>query len=449
MLRRFSSCLFAACVFALAARAEPLPATAVVQDLTYARDVWAAKDRSFSPEARTRMLAFIGDQMAHARPMERTDLALIFAQAQAMSGNDHTQSDYFNEADLFHALPISFWLFPEGAVITRAHPSQADLLGARILKIGGVSVGEAGRRVAKYISGTDERHRFLTPTWLTRMEVLQAVGLADGGGATIEVRLSDGRIITRTLGIAPTPDPAAASPTWRQSMVPGKGPNPWPHVLDRQAALPLYLQTPDELTATPLADGRILYVRSTSLSPYTDEPMAVQSKAYSIMEKVIRSGRAPDDVVVDLRYNGGGNFLNITNFSTELAGLTAPRGHIYVITGRATNSAAIVFTALLKGQARGRTTIVGEEASDNLWFWSEGGALQAPASKLPLHFTDGYHDWAHGCADRSKCYWPVVFHGVAVGSIRPDKPVEMTYADYVAGRDPALEAVLTLARAGH
>jgi hypothetical protein len=449
MFRGISLCLLAACAIAVPASAEPLSSAAVVQDLTYARDVWAAKDHSYSPEARTRMLAFIDDEIAHPRPMERTGLALVFAQAQAMSGNDHTQSDYFNEADLFHSLPISFWLFPEGAVITRAHPSQADLLGAQILKIGGVSVTEAGRRVAKYISGTDERHRFLTPTWLTRLEVLQAVGLADSGGATFELRLGDGRVVTRTLGAAPTPDPAAGSPTWRQSMVPGKGPNPWPHVLDRRAALPLYLQAPDEMTATPLEGGRILYVRSTSLSPYTDDPLAVQIKAYSIMDKVIRSGRPPADVVVDLRYNGGGNFLNITNFTTELVGLIGPSGHIYVITGRATNSAAIVFTALLKGQARGRTTIVGEEASDNLWFWSEGGTLQAPASKLPLHYTDGYHDWAHGCSDLSKCYWPVVFHGVAVGSIRPDKPVEMTYADYVTGRDPALEAVLTLARAGH
>jgi C-terminal processing protease CtpA/Prc len=203
------------------------------------------------------------------------------------------------------------------------------------------------------------------------------------------------------------------------------------------------------MTATPLEGGRVLYVRSTSLSPYTDAPMMVQIKAYAIMEQVIRSGGAPTDVVVDLRYNGGGNFLNITNFATELVGLIGPSGHVYVITGRATNSAAIVFTALLKGQARGRTTIVGEEASDNLWFWSEGGTLQAPASKLPLHYTDGYHDWAHGCGDRSKCYWPAMFHGVAVGSIRPDKPIEMTYADYVAGRDPALEAALALARAGH
>src|SRR5579859_5667190 len=84
--------LVAACLMATPAAAEPLPAPSVVQDLTFARDVWAVRERSFSPEARTRMLAFLGDQIAHARPMERTELALVFSEAQAMSGNDHTQS---------------------------------------------------------------------------------------------------------------------------------------------------------------------------------------------------------------------------------------------------------------------------------------------------------------------------------------------------------------------
>jgi hypothetical protein len=116
-------------------------------------------------------------------------------------------------------------------------------------------------------------------------------------------------------------------------------------------------------------------VRSTSLSPYTDNPAAVVSKAYDVMDEVVKSGVIPGDVVVDLRYNGGGNFLNVVGFAKELAGLVGPDGRIWVITGRTTNSAAIVFTALLKAEGKGRTRIVGEEASDALTFWWEGGGL--------------------------------------------------------------------------
>jgi hypothetical protein len=207
------------------------------------------------------------------------------------------------------------------------------------------------------------------------------------------------------------------------------------------AALPLFAAAPDEFTASKIGDGSILYVRSTSLSPYEGE-MTVMIKAYQIMEKVVR-GPLPRDAIVDLRYNGGGNMFNVIAFSKELAGIVHSPGHIYIIESRATFSAAIAFAAMLKRDSGGTAILVGEEPSDNPWFWSEGQTIQAPASKLPLRYADGYHDWAHGCTDLSRCYWPVVFHGAAVGSLSPDIPVAMAFSDYAAGRDPALAAIET------
>ncbi|HXI88318.1 MAG TPA: hypothetical protein VNH64_12720 [Parvularculaceae bacterium] len=432
----------AAPIRAVAADAAALSKADVVQDLTFFRDIYAPKERSYTPKTRAQMEEFIDDAIARAQPMPRYALALEFAQAQAFSNNAHTYSDYFGVDDLFHSLPISFWEFPEGAIVTRAHPEFRRLLGAKILTIGGAPYAAAAERVAKFIPGTAERKRYLTPSWLSRIEVLDAVALAHDGVAEIGFELANGEHVVEHLGAAPTPDPAEESPAWRASLVPGKGPDPWPHVLDTLKILPLQTQKPDELMATPLDDGDIVYIRSTSLSPYTDEPAAVIIKAYLIMDNLVKSGKRPDAIIVDLRYNGGGNFFNIINFSKELTGILKPRGHIYVLEGRATFSAAISFTALLKSEAHGRATLVGEEASDTPWFWSEGGVLEAPASKLPLNYRDGRHDWAHGCTDLATCYWPVVFHGVAAGSLRPDMPIEMTYADYARGEDAALDAVM-------
>jgi hypothetical protein len=431
----------------LPAAAEALTRDAVVRDLTYFRDVWAAKEKAFTPEARSRMLAFVNARIAGARPMERWELALVFAEAQAMSGNNHTDGSYPFADGLFRTLPISFWDFPEGFVVTRAHPDFRRLLGARIVSIGGVPAPEASRRIAKYVSGTAQRRKYVAPSWLARLEVLSSVGLAKEGSSAFEFVLADGRTETVNLGAAPTPDPAGRSETWRASMVPGKGPNPWPHVLDAVPEVPPFAAPPDELTARPLYGGKVLVVRSTSLSPYTDDRGAVVGKAYDIVDAAVKSGTIPKDVVVDLRYNGGGNFLNIVDFAKELTGLVGEDGRVWVITGRTTNSAAIVFTALLKANGKGRTKIVGEEVSDALTFLSEGGGLEAPASKLPLRYTDGYHDWARGCTDLARCYWPVVFHGVAVGTLSPDIPVETTFAEYVAGKDPAMDRILAAIRA--
>ncbi len=442
MSRMRRAALAAALFVSAAAAAEPLTKESVEKDLRYFREVWAGKERAYAPEDRARMLAFVDARIASAKPMERWELALVFAEAMAMSGNDHTDGEYPFTPDLFTVLPISLWDFPEGLVVTRAHPEFRRLLGGRVVSIGGVGAKEAAARVGRFIPGIPQRKRYMAPAWLTRLEPLRAAGLADEGAATFELLLADGRRETVRLGAAPTADPAARSMPWRASLVPGKGPNPWPHVLDGLREVPPYAAPPDEMTSRALYGGKVLVVRSTSLSPYTDNAGAVVGKAYDVVDDVVKSGVLPKDVVVDLRFNGGGNFLNIVGFARELAGLVGPDGGIWVVTGRTTNSAAIVFTALLKAEGRGRTRIVGEEASDRLTFWSEGGGLEAPASKLPLRYTDGYHDWANGCTDLTRCYWPVVFHGVAVGSISPDLPVETTFAEYAAGKDPPLDRIL-------
>jgi len=429
-----------ALVCAARAPAEVLPASAVAADLAYLRDVWAARERSLTPAARARVASFIDAHLERPRAMERHELALLFWEAQALTGNNHSQSSFLDVDGLFTSLPFSCWFFPEGAVVTRAHPDYRRLLGARIVAIGGVSTEEATRRVERFIAGTPQRKRYVAPALLARLEVLEAVGLARGRAADVDLVLPSGERVAERLGPAPSPDPAARSAPWRASMVPGKGPAPWPHVLDSLPALPPYVRPPDEMSSLSLGED-VLYVRSTSLASPGDE-MSVQRKAYEVVDGAVKSGRRPRDLVVDLRYNGGGNLFNVLSLAVELPKLVGPRGRVYVVTGRATNSAAIVFAALLKAHAPERTTIAGEEVSDDLWFWSEGGDLRAPASRLPLHYADGFHDWAHGCEDLSRCYWPVVFHGVAVGSLAPDLPVDLTFADYAAGRDPVLDRIL-------
>src|SRR5258706_3716737 len=195
-----ASVAMVAVLSAMAAGAVTLPAASVVEDLRYFRDVWAARDCSYSEDTRARMVAFISERIERARPMERHDLALIFAEAQALSGNSHTESELFAVDGLFHPLPISFWLFPEGAIVTRACPEFRRLLGARIVRIGGLPVSEAAQRCDKLIAGTPERKKYIAPPWLARIEVLEAIGLASNGVARVELELPSGRTVTERLG---------------------------------------------------------------------------------------------------------------------------------------------------------------------------------------------------------------------------------------------------------
>jgi hypothetical protein len=417
--------------------ADLLSRATVIDDLTYFRDVWAPKERAFTPEARIRFNAFVSDEIASARPMSRSGLALIFARGQAYTGNAHSATNYGE--GLFHPLPISFWIFADGPVVTGTEPGYRDLLGARIKSVGGVAFADAARRIGQFIPGNDERKRYLAPTFLTQLEPLEAAGLASNGKSVFEFVLSSSRTRRVTLAPAPRTVALADSSPWIAALAPLAGKDNWAHVIDAMRTRPLYLGDPNELAMDRVGDGSVVYIRSTDIS----NANAVLPKAYNIMDQLVKPGQRPHDAIVDLRFNDGGNFFNIIDFSKELAELIPPDGRIYVIIGRTTLSAAIVFTALLKAEAKGRATIVGEPVGDNLKWWSEGNTLTAPNSKLPLDYTTGYHDWANGCKDLDRCYWPVVFHGVAVGTLNPDIPVNMTFTQYAQGDDPSLDAALS------
>src|SRR5579864_8277691 len=154
--------------------AESMTRNAVVEDLTYFRDVWAPKERAFTPQSLARFNAFVSHEIAMARPMSRAELAILFARGEAFTGNAHSATNYFRIDGLFHTLPISFWTFADGPFITRTDPSLRELLGARIERIGGVPFLGAANRVGVFISGTAERKRYLAPAFLTRVEVLEA-----------------------------------------------------------------------------------------------------------------------------------------------------------------------------------------------------------------------------------------------------------------------------------
>ena len=125
------------------------------------------------------------------------------------------------------------------------------------------------------------------------------------------------------------------------------------------------------------------------------------------------SRRRPRHVIVDLRGDGGGNYLLARSFAEQIDSLVP--GEVFIITDGGTFSAALVTVAFLKYFAHGRAQIVGQHVGDNEQFWAEGNsAIVLPNSKLRVWTATGYHDWEHGCSDWSKCFWLNIVIGVAV-----------------------------------
>ena len=162
-------------------------------------------------------------------------------------------------------------------------------------------------------------------------------------------------------------------------------------------------------------------------------------------EVVVENKRVrPKHVIFDLRFNPGGNFMNIILLSEALPRVLPLSGKVLVLVGPGTFSAALVTAALLKGSGGSRTVLIGETMGDDPQFWAEGREMPLPHSRIWLQNATGFQDWANGCNDTNRCFWPNVAFSRPVASLEAEIKVTQTFGQYAAGIDPVLEAALRL-----
>jgi hypothetical protein len=152
-------------------------------------------------------------------------------------------------------------------------------------------------------------------------------------------------------------------------------------------------------------------------------------------------------VIVDLRYDGGGDYVNTYGFAHDLPKLIPPGGRIIVLTGPATFSAGISTAAAVKHAGQRRVVIVGEPVGDRLKFYSEGGSACLPNSPLCVAYETGKHDYQDACTDWDVCFWLNYFFNFQVRSLDPDEVIPLSFRDWRSGVDPVLDRAITLAMA--
>lgn len=416
------------------------------EDLAVLRDTWLPLDKSFDDAERRDFGQLIDAAAANADHMSAAEFALTIQKATATARNGHTTAMI---GETLRALPIRAWWFADGFYVVSADTQHKDLLGARIEKFGAVSSEDALARVTPFISGTKERARYLSAAFLTSPDVLKAIGVGTGDTVTLTIS-KDGKSSEVTLAPATSRAPGdEGQPTKRvySILVPEARdhPNRWPHVLDAVASdlSPIYAPRTDLEQRWLTPDRRVLYIRSNSINSLDDEPL--QLKLGGVIANSVVAKR-PRAVVVDLRFNNGGDFFNTILFSQALPKLMPRDGRVMVLVGRATFSAALVTAAMLKGASQDNVTLIGEPMGDEGRFWAEGDDITLPNSGIKVHYSDAFEDNENGCRDPEECYWPTVAFGPRGISLKPNILIDPTFADYAAGRDPVLEKALDLAK---
>ncbi|MFD2262536.1 hypothetical protein ACFSM5_06525 [Lacibacterium aquatile] len=413
------------------------------QDIAHLRHL-PEVERGFSDKSRTAFILAVDEIERRAADLDKAGLAMAVAKAVALVDNGHTNVGSLAGDYGYNAVPIRLGWFQDGLFVVAASEEQRRLLGAQVLGVDGRATAALVEALRPYIGGPANLAREFVPNLLISPELLHAAGLAkSANGGAYEFRLADGNSVSVDLAAAPATQAALRGFYWPKrdlspAALPAR-PSGWKHVLDG-AALPAYLSQPNANYWHAYPQDGLLYVQINRVSDQS--PVGLEKYLSDMLGEAAK--KSLRNAIVDLRFNGGGNYVLTADFAERLPKLLPPDGKLFILTGANTFSAAISTAARLKHFAGSRTVILGEPVGDRGQFWGEGNSTFLPNSKTPIRYTTAYHDWERGCglSDLTTCFFLNYVYDVPAGSLTPAKTITPSFADYVAGKDAVMVEVL-------
>ena len=313
-------------------------------------------------------------------------------------------------------LPMRLYSFRDGIHVVDGEGRAARWIGARVTAVGGRQIEDVLRDMAPFVSRDNAMgiRSSGVGLYLRHTGFLRAVGAADSlGAATLTLADSAGtRQVTLPVGshrfgeALPVPDAAGEHP-------------------------PLYLTDPAiRYWMEPLPEHAALYVQINAIRNLEEGP-GLAAFARSIRDSLESAGAR--GVVLDLRWNGGGNNGLVRPLIRQLVAWEVSGGGrtILVLAGRHTFSAA-------------------QNLANRLERWTEAVFVGEPTGSRPNvagERTELVLPWSGLRASISNRYWQDSDPGDERPWIAPDVRVEPTAGDYFSGRDPVLEAALELLEA--
>jgi hypothetical protein len=339
---------------------------------------------------------------------ERLVELLRLAAMPAWAGRDgHSGIFPFGGDSGTHLLPLRWWRFTDGLVITAARPPHEDLVGARVEAIEGRPIDEVLALVEPLVPRDNPSNLLAYSTIYLRVaELLAGLGVLDSvGPATFTVTDRDG--MRRDVVIDPVP--AETDDAWQPGAPHRLPPTDAPWLRDQDAVL----------WWEYLAESRTLFVQFN----------AVRTPPSGVVNEIVERAKAEDvdRVVVDIRHNGGGDNTTLHAFEQALRDPAIDQpGRLFVLIGRLTFSAAANFATDLETTTS--AVFAGEAMGGSPNLYGDVRRVPLPASGLSLFMAARY--WERSTPDDPRI------------TIEPTIVAELSSADYFAGRDPVLAAIL-------
>jgi hypothetical protein len=307
--------------------------------------------------------------------------------------------------------PIQMQWFSDGLAVVAATPEHREALCCRVVRIGSLTPEQAEAAMAPYIP--HENHAWLhvqSPRYLDLVELMQREKIADADGC-LRLTLARAGGGEFTLEIAPS----GRGQTSRK-MVKAADARSVPAGLCRKHPGAAYW-------FEYLPDTQSLYIQYNKCANETNNPFAGFAKtlfAFADAHPVRR-------VVVDLRFNTGGSSGIVKPLVEGLTSRPAlnAQGHLYALIGGQTFSSGVM--AVMDFRNDLHAILVGEPTGNKPNHYGQQQNFELPNSRLMVHYSTKHFRLTPD-ADPP--------------TVEPDILAPASLADFLAGRDPALDAAL-------
>jgi hypothetical protein len=304
----------------------------------------------------------------------------------------------------FRFLPLSFYWFDDGMHVTAAPALYRDLLGGRVVAVGQRNMDDVIQRLTPLVAHeNDQWLKYVIPqNKLGNTDFLFGTGItADTDGAHVVVETASGDFASADVK-------AESAGAMLQAF---------------QGNLPLYRQHADlHYWATIIDGGATVYFQYNNC---TEDPRQASADFIPQLNRLLEQDGV-ERVIVDLRNNTGGSTSILNPWIASIRNSRFNmRGRLYVITGRATFSAAMATTDEFRDQTA--AIFVGEPTGAKPQFQIRISAFNLPYFGITASYSRGA--------------WQTPDPGP---TLIPDIQTPVTFQDYMSGVDPALDAILSV-----
>lgn len=354
--------------------------------------------------------------------LARHQIIIEMARIVAMVGDGHTNIAPTRDPKIgFRTYPVKLYLFKDGLYVRAAAREYADLVGARVVKIGSVPAEEAYDSVREIIGRDNEMDvKFFAPFLLTMPEVLHALGFIDDmESAPFLIENRDQQRVAKLRPGGPAEMMGADTDvSWLSKQN-------WVDARDgAQRPVPLWLREPqNKFWFDYLPETRAVYVQFNQVGNKEDETVeAFAERLFAFVE-----AKPVERFVLDLRLNRGGNAASNRPLLLGIIRSTKvdQKGRLFTILGRSTWSAAQMLVNELERYTN--TIFVGEPSGGKVNSYGDSHRITLPNSGITVRVSTLW--WQADERDRRQ--WTA-----------PQVAADLSFEDYRTNNDPALNAAL-------